>query len=191
MVVHLIELFRQYVKWKILSHFLAHPNTSFHIKQLARILKVSPASVSSAVKSFEEDGLLSKEEKGLAHIYRLDADNSTIAPLKKAYGIAFVLSSKPKERFLEIDPNIISLALFGSYAEGNFDEKSDIDFLVVTNSGKEILINAAKRLEDELEKEVSLSVLKLSEWRAMAKKGDAFYKRTIENHVLLYGSGLK
>lgn len=187
----MIELFRQYVKWKILSHFLANPNTSFHIKQLARILKVSPASVSSAVKSFEEDGLLSKEEKGLAHIYRLDSDNSVVAPLKKAYGIAFVLSSKPKERFLEVDTNIISLAFFGSYAEGSFDEKSDIDFLIVTGAGKEMLVKAAKRLEDELEKEVSLSVLKLSEWRAMAKKGDAFYKRVVENHILLYGSGLK
>ncbi|VVB93160.1 Nucleotidyltransferase domain protein [uncultured archaeon] len=187
----MIELFRQYVKWKILSHFLANPNTSFHIKQLARMLNVSPASVSSAVKSFEEDGLLSKEEKGLAHIYRLDSDNSMVAPLKKAYGIAFVLSSKPKERFLEIDPNIISLALFGSYAEGSFDEKSDIDFLVVTNAGKENLINAAKILEEELEKEVSLSVVKLSEWRDMAKKGDAFYKRIVDNHILLYGSGLK
>ncbi len=187
----MIELFRTYVKWKILAHFLANPNTSFHIKQLARLLKVSPASVGSAVKSFEEDGLLSKEEKGLAHIYRLESDNSMVVPLKKAYGIAFVLSSKPKIKFIEIDPNIISLAIFGSYAEGSFDEKSDIDFLIVTGAKKEMFIKGAKRLEEELEKEVSLSVLKLSEWRAMAKKGDAFYKRVVENHILLYGSGLK
>ena len=187
----MIELFRTYVKWKILSHFLANPNTSFHVKQLARILNVSPASVSNAVKSFEEDGLLSKEEKGLAHIYRLDSDNSMVAPLKKAYGIAFVLSSKPKEKILEIDPNIISLALFGSYAEGSFDEKSDIDFLIVTSARKEMFIKVAQKLEEEMQKEVSLSVLKLSEWRAMAKKEDAFYKRIVENHILLYGSGLK
>jgi predicted nucleotidyltransferase len=114
-----------------------------------------------------------------------------IVPLKKAYGIAFVLSSKPEEKFLEIDSNIISLALFGSYAQGNFDEKSDIDFLIVTSARKELFIQVAKRLEEELEKEVSLSVLKLSEWRTIAKKGDAFYKRIVENHILLYGSGIK
>ncbi len=187
----MIELFRQYVKWKILAHFLANPNTAFHIKQLARILSVSPASVSNAVKSFEEEELLSKEEKGLAHIYRLNADNSVITPLKKAYGIAFVLSSKPKDKFLEIDPNIISLALFGSYANGSFDEKSDIDLLVVTPARKEILIKAARKLEDELQNEVSISVFKLSEWRTMAKKDDAFYERIVGNHILLYGSGLK
>lgn len=170
---------------------MENPNTSFHIKQLARELGVSPASVSNAVKSFEKDGLLSKEEKGLAHIYRLNADNSIVAPLKKAYGIAFVLSSKPKEKFLEIDRNIISLALFGSYADGSFDEKSDMDFLIVTPTKKEMLIKAAKRLEEELQKEVSIAAFKLSEWRTMVKKSDAFYKRIVENHILLYGSGLK
>jgi hypothetical protein len=54
-----------------------------------------------------------------------------------------------------------------------------------------MFIRATKRLEEELEKEVSLSVLKLSEWRTMAKKGDAFYKRVVENHILLYGGGIR
>jgi predicted nucleotidyltransferase len=114
-----------------------------------------------------------------------------VEPLKKAYGIAFVLSSKPKEKFLEIDSNIISLALFGSFEEGSFDEKSDIDFMIVTSERKEMFIKAAKILEEELEKEVSLSVLKLSEWRTMAQMDDAFYKRIVNNHILLHGSGLK
>lgn len=187
----MIELFKKYVEWKILAHFLGNPNTSFHIKQLAKILHVSPASASSALKSFKEYGLLLKEERGLAHIYRLNADNSVIAPLKKAYGIAFVLSSKPKEEFLEADPGIISLALFGSYVDGSFDEKSDIDFLAVTSARKETFTKIIKRLEGKLKKEVSVSVFKLSVWRAMARKGDAFYKRIVENHILLHGSGLK
>ena len=136
----MIELFRTYVKWKILAHFLANPNTSFHIKQLSRILDVSPASVSSAVKSFEEDGLLSKEEKGLAHYYHLDPNNPVVVPLKKAYGLDLILSARPREVFLKADPNMISLALYGSYASGEFDEDSDVDFLVVTPSKKESVI---------------------------------------------------
>ncbi|PWB55001.1 MAG: hypothetical protein C3F06_03360 [Candidatus Methanoperedenaceae archaeon] len=78
------NLMRSEREWKILAHFMENPNTSFHIKQLARIIGVSPASVSSTVKSFEIEGLLLKEEKGLAHIYRLNMDNSLAVPLKKA-----------------------------------------------------------------------------------------------------------
>ena len=167
----MIELFRTYVKWKILAHFLANPNTSFHIKQLARILNVSPASVSSAVKSFEEDGLLSKEEKGLAHIYRLDSDNSVVEPLKKAYGIAFVLSSKPKEKFLEIDSNIISLALFGSYAEGSFDEKSDIDFLIVTSCKERNVHKSSKTTGGRTGKRGKFICFKIIGMESYGKKG--------------------
>ena len=142
-------------------------------------------------KILRERWLAVQRRKGAGPYLQVGSDNSMVAPLKKAYGIAFVLSSKPKEKFLEIDPNIISIALFGSYAQGSFDEKSDIDFLIVTSARKEMFIKAAQKLEEEMQKEVSLSVLKLSEWRAMAKKEDAFYKRIVENHILLYGSGLK
>lgn len=187
----MIELFNKYVKWKILSHFLANPNTSFYIKELARILKVSSGSVSTAVRSFEEEGLLTKEEKGLAHIFTLNNEHSVVTPLKKAYGIILVLSTKPKEEFLGIDPGIISLSLFGSYCEGSFDEKSDIDFLVITHTKKEKLIYPAKRIEDMLGKEVNISVFKLSQWHELVKKDDAFYQRVTENHILLYGSDLK
>jgi len=187
----LIELFNKYIPWKILAYFLANPNTFFHIKELARILTVSPASVSNALKSFKEDELLVKEEKGLAHLYKLNSGHCVVASLKKAYGITLILSLKPKDKFLEADPDIISLALFGSYADGSFDEKSDVDFLIVTQTKKEKLISAVKKLEDELGKKVSISVFRLSEWRFMAKKDDAFYKNVVENHLLLSGSGLK
>jgi len=187
----LIELFEKYVRWKVLAKFLANPNTSFHIKEVARALEISPASASSAAKYFEGFGLLVKEERGQAHLYKLDSEHCLAAPLKKAYGLTRVISSGAKEKFLGADNAMISLALFGSYADGSFDEKSDVDFLIVTPSGRERLVSAAKELEGRLGKEVGISVFKLSEWRLMGKKGDAFYRRVAGNHVLLYGSGLE
>jgi len=185
------ELFKGYGKWKVLTHFLENPNTGYHIKQLARILKASPASVSKAAKYLEKKDMLQMEEKGLAHIYRLNPENPIVPPLKKAYGISLVLSAKPAEKILETDPNTISLALIGSYADGSYDEHSDIDLLIITSSEKQKHLKAVEELEKTLGKKVSPSILRLSEWRSMAKKEDAFYKRTVENHILLYGSGLK
>ena len=186
----MIELFVKYVRWKILAHFLGHPNSSFYVKEIARILGVSPGSVSTAVKSFEEWGLLTKEEKGLAHLYRLNGENALVPPLKKAYGLALILSSRPTEKYLEADRSIISIALYGSYSDGSFDERSDVDILIVTPYKREEIVGATRRLEEELEKNVNTSLFRLSDWRTMAKKGDAFYRRVVENHVLLYGSGL-
>lgn len=187
----MIESFNKYIDLKVMGYFLLHPNTSININELARTLKISPTSVNNAARFYHKKGYLVKEEKGLAHYYHLDLNNPVVVSLKKAYGLDLILSARPQEVFLKADPNILSLALYGSYASGTFDEDSDVDFLVVTPSKKESVIGAIRELEDVLGKEVSVSVFKLYEWRAMAKKEDAFYKNVIANHILLYGAGLK
>lgn len=187
----MIELFEKYVGWKILAHFLRNPTSWFHVKELARILKVSPGSVSTATRTFEAEGILITEKKGLARLSKLNAEHPAIPPLKKAYGIALVFEVNPAEKFVAADENIISVALFGSYADGTFDEKSDLDFLVITPSGGNTLISVINEIENELGKKANISVFTLAQWRQAARKKDAFYKRVAENHVLLYGGGVK
>lgn len=187
----MLESFNKYIDLKVLGFFLANPKTSINVNELARKLDVSPTSVNHAAKLFNKKGYLVKDEKGLAHYYRLDISNPVIISLKKAYGLDLILSSGPQEVFMNADENIVSLALYGSYAGGDFDEDSDIDFLVVTPSKREMLMAAIHELEDKLGREVSVTVFKPGEWRAMAKKEDAFYKSVIKQHVLLNGAGLK
>lgn len=187
----MIELFDTYVNWKILGIFLAHPNTQFYANEISKKLNVSPSSANNAVKYFAEKGYLKKEAKGYATLYRLNLDNSIVESLKRAYGLEFVLSIKPEDIFLKADPGILSIALYGSYANGIFDENSDIDFLVVTPSPKKLYLNPIKELEDKLDKEVNVSIFGLSEWRTLARNEDAFYKSVVANHILLYGAGLK
>lgn len=186
----MIELFEKYVDWKILAHFLNNPTTSFYIKELARILKVSSGSASTAVKKFELDGFLTKEQKGLAHLYKLNVEHPATSPMKRAYGVIRVLELTPIEKFFKIDENIISLALIGSYSDGSYDEKSDLDFLVITPS-KEDFGELGTTLETEFGARVNITFFKLSQWRQFARRRDALYKRIVENHVLLHGSGLK
>lgn len=185
----MIELFKKYVDWKILAHFLENPTTSFHVKELARAIHVSPGSVSVAVKLFERGRFLLEEKRGPMHIYKLNLEHPAINSIKKAYGMIKVLEAKPEKRFLAVDENIISLALVGSYADGSYDERSDLDFLVITPSKRDFG-EASRNLETELKVEVNISIFKLSQWRQLARRGDAFYKRVVENHVLLYGGGL-
>ncbi|ATZ61313.2 MAG: nucleotidyltransferase domain-containing protein [Methanosarcinales archaeon Met12] len=187
----MIELFEKYVDWKILAFFLRNPTTTVYVKELARRLHVSPGSVSKAVKRFAMDNLLLKEEKGLAHLYKLNNESAIVKSLKKAYSLMRIHELKIADKFLDADENIISLALYGSYATGDYDEKSDIDLLAITPSGRYIFTALINDLERDLVVEISLEVSNLSQWRSLARKNDVFYRRVIENHVLLRGSGLK
>lgn len=187
----MIELFEKFVPWKILSYFLANPTSKFHKKLLARNLNISPASVCSAVQYLEQEGILLKEEIGLAHIYQLNLANPLVFPLKKAYGLSFVFSTQPEKMFCDNDPNIVTLALFGSYASGEFDEKSDIDLLMINATQKEPNMKVIELIENKLKKEVNVVAFSLSEWQEMKEKNDAFFKNIVNNHILLFGSGLE
>lgn len=186
----MIELFQKYVYWKILAHFLANPTTPSHVKEIARKLNISPSSASMAVRKYETDSLLIKEVKGNAHFYTLNLDSPVTKALKMTYALFIIMETKPAEHFLKADGNIISIALYGSYATGEYDEKSDVDFLVITLSQKELVVSAAMELEQLINIPVNVSVFKLSQWQKMAREKDAFCLRVTENRVLLYGSDL-
>lgn len=189
-MVQLIELFQKYVDWKILGYFLSNPTTPAHVKEIARRIKVSPGSVSTAVRRFEEDHLVRKDVKGLAHLYTLNSDNPVIRALKRAYGLFLVMDANPVDHFLKADENMLSLALFGSYATGEYDERSDIDFLVISPSRGRLAVEAAMQFQQSVGIPVTATQFKLFQWQQMAKRGDAFCLRVVQNHVLLYGSEL-
>jgi len=186
-----MDLFSKYAQWKILGHLLMHPNSKFHIKQMGRILGISPATVSSTLKDLEQYDLVDKEVVAQAHLYYLNLENPAVTSLKEFYGLMLVSSEKPEAAFLDADPDMLSLALYGSYAKGNYDDMSDIDLLVISNSDKSKYLAVVKDLEERLKRTVSISVFKLHQWRGLAKKKDAFYESVVQEHVLLFGSGIR
>lgn len=192
----MIDLFDKYVDLKILGLFLGNPDTPHHVKAISRKLGVSPASVSYAVRYFEDMGYLIKEEKGLAHIYHLNKDHPVIVSLKKAYGIALIQSANPVEAFLTADPNIVSFALYGSYADGTFDGQSEIEFVAVAPSAVDKFSNTKKfseirkGIEEKLGRPVAIFIATMSIWSTMKSTNDAMYREIMDNHILIYGNGL-
>lgn len=187
----MIELFQKYADMKVLACFLSNPRTAFYKKELSRKLEMSPSAVVRAVEAFDREGVLHKEIRGREHFFTLNQESCIVPPLKKAYGLALVLSARPEKAFLEADPGLISLALYGSYARGDFDERSDIDFLVLTHTDKTGLLPTLKEIEKSLDREANLSVFRLADWKAMADSGDAYYKNVVRDHIILHGSDIK
>jgi predicted nucleotidyltransferase len=190
-VIILIEQFKKYADMKVLACFLSHPRTSFYKKELARKLEMSPSAVVHAVESFEGEGILKKEIKGREHFFSLNAECPIVPPLKKAYGLALVLSARPEKVFLDADTGILSIALYGSYARGDFDELSDIDFLILTHGDRAKLVPALHSIEDRLGIEANITTFRLSEWKSLADSGDAFYKNVQRDYIMLHGSDIK
>ncbi len=188
-MVHLIELFEKYVDWKILAYFLEHSTSSIYVKELSRILDISPGSASSSLKRFKKWGLVEKEERGQTHLYKLNNELVVVRELKITFMLMQLQEIGFVDRLLKIDDNIISIALYGSYATGEYDEKSDLDLLLISPL-KLDLNEFIEHIEKKLKRVVSIEIFSLSQWNKLKERADPFYNNVVMNNILLYGGEL-
>lgn len=185
-----MNLFDSNVDLKILALFLKRSDSRFYVKQLAKELKISPSSASIGLKRLCGQGFLSRSHEGKEIYYSLMKNK----PLNAHFGMAHLLYML--EQFslvgglLEIDSQLVSVAIYGSVARGNYDENSDVDILILGKKSKEEFMPILRKLGEVLGKEVVPTIMSPAEWMKLAGRKDKFYQELIKAHILLYGSRL-
>ena len=81
--MYLAELFEKYAEWKILRYFLENPKVEIHVKEAARVLRVSPGTASKTLNSAAKDRLLTRKIIGNVHVYSLNNKNEQVKRLKQ------------------------------------------------------------------------------------------------------------
>lgn len=171
-----------------MEHFLKNPTTQFYIRELSRMLEISPRSALEAMKMFGSENILIKEEIGLAHLYRLNNELPLVKSLKRMHILFLLHENEFVEKATTVDENMISLVLYGSCSSGDHDERSDLDLIIITQKDKSEFDGLATDMEESLSVPVSIEVFTLANWKRLAKRGDAFHSDVVRDHVLLYGS---
>ena len=186
--LHLYIMFKAWDSfrgWKILKYLLGH-SRKMHVRGIARELKISPSIVQHYLLEYYSEGLLEKEKSANSVNYKLKESPLTME-LKRAYFISH-LSVFAKE-FTEDNPAISTISLYGSHAKGTYDEKSDVDIIVISQK-KDLSLKAVERLELLLGKEVNIQIYTIAEWDNLLIKGNNFAQAVLRNNILLYGAEL-
>jgi len=181
----MIQEFRKFVGIKVLEYFITHPTTEIHIKELSRKSGMSPGSAKIYCDIFERDNILLLKRKGNLKLFTLNNDSFIVRELKKTYYIILL-----KELGIEeLSENCTSLAIYGSFASGEFDERSDLDILIIgeeKNINKDLILE----LQEKLKKEIQLTAMPYYRWEKMKKEGDRFAENVLRNHILIKGAEL-
>lgn len=179
-------LFEESIRWKIISFFFANYGHEQYVREIARRMGISPGSASRVCRELQKAGILKATKKGNAIFYSPDGTNLLVRRFKTDWFLERLLAHK---RLWE-DEEIQSVALYGSYASGEYDEKSDVDLLIITNIDEGKVRKMLGPLRRKLGVEVSLTILTLATWLGLGKKRDRFYTEVLSNHLLLFGSPL-
>jgi uncharacterized protein len=186
----MITEWHKFKGWSVLEYFLLHPNSKMHINQLARDLKVSPRTAQRFCVSYFRDGLLEKAVMGNVHQFCLKESDARIRALKRFIGPYLAADGAHLKPFLEKNGNILSVSLYGSFASGDYGDKSDLDVLVITSDERQLDVEEFRKLEARLGREVSITPLSFAKWRAMERKKDNFFLSVKKNNLLIWGNAI-
>lgn len=180
----MIQLYQKIIQLTILELFIKNPYERYYLREASRILEISPMTVKRALDLLVKDRLLLREEFKNHVLYKGNMESPAFKHLKTAYNLAWLEEKGIVDYLKDNLAGMSSLVLYGSFAKGENDERSDIDLLAISVSPKKRGI----RLQELLEKETSLTVFKPSEWKEQAKKNKAFYIDVITEGIVLFGT---
>jgi len=187
--MYIIEMFERYKDWKLLHIFLKNPDQRFYTKEISRKTGIGSGTVNTFLRNIHKDDILLKEIVGNVHLYRLNNELELVKHLKIVNILLEFEQHKLIDQFLKTDDTTISLILYGSHANGENDARSDIDLLIITNN-KKPFTQIIQKLENKLQKSISIQTMTISGWQKLKEKDKIFYESILENHIVLYGSGL-
>lgn len=177
-------MFFKYAVFKVLKVFFEHPFDSFHLRKVAKMAKVSTATAKACLDFLFENRFLKKEKIGNLLLFKSDYESQVFRHFKIAFNV-FLLESSGLAYFLKENINATSIVVYGSFARGEDDEKSDIDILIISYEKKSFDLSS---FEKKLKRKIKMLHYNANQWKEKAKTDKPFYERVLLDGIALYGN---
>lgn len=120
----------------VIKIFFENPTKELNVREVARKIKIAPATASKQLKYFAKQEILKERKERNLLLYKANLEGDLYLDLKKFYNIRKIKDSgliEELNRFY-LKPTI---CLFGSTSNGLDIEDSDIDLLIISEKDQE------------------------------------------------------
>lgn len=181
--VYFIVMMEKYALIKAIQAVLADPSKSFSVRGLARESSISPGASRVSLDYMNEKGIVLLKIVGKTYQYKANLDSALCRQWKILFNLDKITESKIVEECLKKIPQINSILLYGSYAKGTNDKKSDIDLLMIAGKKPKTDLGFLNKLG----REVNISIVSLSDWKKKALQDKVFYENVVFDSIILFG----
>ena len=171
-------LFSDYRR-RVLGLLLLHPDTTYHVRELARLTGTSAGTLHKELTKLTNGGVLRRQEVGNQVRYSADRDcpvfEELASILRKTSGLVDVLI----DALSGIEKNIALAFVFGSVARGKQQSNSDVDVMLVGSLGFADAVRALHPVQATLQCEINPVVYSLDEFRRRTASDDSFVREVL------------
>ena len=188
----LMDLLFGTYRQRILGELLLHPESSYHVRELARVTNTTAGTLHKELTKLAEAGLLLREEQGNQVRYQANRQcpiYSELASLfRKTTGLADVLANALQP----LADNIKTALVFGSVARGEETASSDIDLLIIGDVGFADVVKALHPAQTVLSREINPVIYSSAEIQKRIKSKDHFIQQILKQDTIpVLGEGLQ
>jgi len=170
----------------ILGVFLVGRDQPWNVRQLAKKVGISPSLALSELKNLEAAGILERSMLGEQSLYRANKKCEVASELKAMLEKELDAAEIIKMRLREIAGIRIAF-IFGSYAKGGWNLKSDIDVFIIGAPELGKLNVKINELEGELGKGMDYFVVGEEEYRRKLRRGG--FVKSVRNSKKVFLTG--
>jgi len=167
-----------------LSLFTNDFSREYYIREVERLLKISPRTAQLILENLEDKGIIESKTKGKIKAYKINPSEFTkryLVLVEQYKAIAFLEKRLLIKEIIEkITPHIKGIAIiFGSYVKGLEKENSDLDIFVAGDYNQDEI----KKVSKNLGIEISIKCYPLKTFEKNLTK-DILLKEVLKNHVV-------
>ena len=167
---------------KILELFIENPEKEFHVRELARNLKLSPTTISNKLKRYTKERILFSDRK-LNHLFfKANSENPRYRLIKLHHNL-LTIENSGLINYLEEQFHPNAIGLFGSFAKAENIPSSDIDLFVISSSKNELNL---QKFEKYLKHKIQLFIFSKEEIQRMQDKNKELLNNLI-NGIIIRG----
>ena len=172
-------MIEKYTLFRIVSNLR---DGEYSVRGLSNKAGIGVATSKTYLDYLLSKGIVKRKIVGRSHLYSLDSTSFLARSIKTLISL-YELNESGIVKELVTKYPINSIILYGSVARGEDDSKSDVDILIISHRKIRISLKSERKLNREL----SLIVYTLPEWKKKAREDKVFYDRVIVDGIPLYG----
>jgi predicted nucleotidyltransferase len=182
------DLFSSKARVEILQLFLFNPKNSFYLRQIATLVGRPINAVQREVRRFEKSRLFEKTFEGNRTYFRINEQHPIYNELKsiflKCAGIAETIKNHMKD-----SGGIQTAFIYGSYAQNNENQASDIDLFVLGDISSRELSKLLSNPKKEIGREINYAIFTPQELRNKTEQNDNYILNVLKGEKIFIIGG--
>ncbi|MDE0512913.1 MAG: nucleotidyltransferase domain-containing protein [Gammaproteobacteria bacterium] len=159
---------------KVLTLLFTQPDKSFYVKEILRLTGMGVATIKRELDRMRTAGILRMTKIGNQHHYQANRECPIFRELsgivKKTSGITGSISSA----LTSLSGKIEWAFIYGSIAAGNETTGSDIDLMIIGDTGFSEVVSLLNPVQEILGREINPKIYGRKEWILMKTSKNAF-----------------